>query len=196
MFVWSSPLLPVSSLVCFLCFSGMARRKVEVHSFCWYHTSLLCFLSVCLIVWDGRRSLGRQGMDCTLSVSLLTPRCGLSSWEHRGLGFICFGLNCVDFEGDRGSSQEVHKHKGNLNQKTTEHKTGAYCPKRCQFPGRQLQQTGEGGFGDRRSWWEWLVSITDVFTIGDSHMSGPHHVSGELELTKEHVVITCVWAKS
>ena len=91
-------------------------------------------------------------MDCTLSFSLLTPHCGLSSWEHRGLGFICFGLECVEFEGEGGSSQEVHKHEGNLNQKTTVHKTGAHCPERCQFAGRQLWQTGECGFGDHGSW--------------------------------------------
>ena len=39
---------------------------------------------------------------------------------------------------------------------------------------------------------EWLVSVTDVFTIGGSHVSGPHHVSGELELTKEHILAACV----
>lgn len=153
MFVWSSPLLPVSSLVCFLCFSSTARRKVEVHSFCWHHASLPCFLSVCSVVWGGRWSLGRQGIDRTLSVSLLTPCCGLSSWEHRGLSFICFGSECVEFEGEGGSSQEVHKRKGELNQKTTVHKTSACCPKRYQFAGRQLWQTGEDGFADRRSWW-------------------------------------------
>lgn len=136
--------------MCFLCFSGTARRKAEVHSFCWHHASVLCFLSVCSVVWGGRWSLGRQGMDRTLSVSLLTPRCGLSSWE---LDFICFGLECVKFEGEGGSSQEVHKHEGNLNQKTSVPKTGAHCPKRCQFAGRQPRQTGEGGFGDCRSWW-------------------------------------------
>lgn len=66
-------------------------------------------------------------------------RCGLSSWEHRGLGFVCFGLEHVKFEGEGGSSQEVHKHKGNLNQKTTVHKTSTRCPERCQFAGKQLQ---------------------------------------------------------
>ena len=39
---------------------------------------------------------------------------------------------------------------------------------------------------------EWLFSVTDVFTIGDSRMSGSHHVSGELELAKEYVVTDCV----
>lgn len=39
---------------------------------------------------------------------------------------------------------------------------------------------------------EWLISVTDVFTTGDSHVSGPHHVSGELELTKGHVLTACV----
>lgn len=39
---------------------------------------------------------------------------------------------------------------------------------------------------------EWLVSDADVFTIGENHMSGPHHVSGELELAKEHVLTACV----
>lgn len=28
---------------------------------------------------------------------------------------------------------------------------------------------------------EWLVSVTDTFTIGDGSRSGPHHISGELE---------------
>lgn len=44
----------------------------------------------------------RQGMDCTLSIRLLTPHWSLSSWEHRGLGFASFGLGHVEFEGEGG----------------------------------------------------------------------------------------------
>ena len=60
-----------------------------------------------------------------LSVSLHTPHCGLSVWEHRVFGFVWFGLKTVEVEGEGGTSQEVHKHKGNLNQKATIDKTGA-----------------------------------------------------------------------
>lgn len=68
-------------------------------------------------------------MDCTLSVRLLTPHCSLPSWEHRGLGFVSFGLERVEFEGEGGSSQDVHRHEGNLNQKTTVDERAAHCLK-------------------------------------------------------------------
>lgn len=59
----------------------------------------------------------------------------------------------------------------------------------CGKQERMVSLTAEAGE-------EWLVSVTDVFTTGDSHMSGPHHVSGELELTKERALTAGVWAKS
>lgn len=37
----------------------------------------------------------QQGMEHTLSVSLLTLCCALLSWEHRRLDLVCFGLEYV-----------------------------------------------------------------------------------------------------
>lgn len=71
----------------------------------------------------------RQGMDSILSVRLHTPHCSLSFWEHRGLGFVSFGLECVEFEGEGGSSQGVHRHEEILNQNTIVCETAAHCHK-------------------------------------------------------------------
>lgn len=77
-----SPPISLVFTVVFLYFSGTARRKVEVHSFCWHHTPLPFFLSVSSVFWNESWS----------SVCLLTPCCGSSSWEHRVFGFVWFGL--------------------------------------------------------------------------------------------------------
>lgn len=70
----------------------------------------------------------------------------------QGAWFYCFGLECVEFEGEGGSMQEVHTDEGNQNQKATMHKRGARCPEGCQFARRQPRQIGEGGLGVSRIW--------------------------------------------
>lgn len=72
-------------------------------------------------------------MGCTLSARLSTPQCNLSSWEHRGLGVVSSVLEHAEFKGEGGGSQGVHRQEGNLNQKTTVHKTTAHCLKSGQF---------------------------------------------------------------
>lgn len=109
--------------VCFLYFRDTARRKVEVLSFCWHHTPLYYFFSLFShLRWELEL---RQGTDQALSLSACTHHTGLSVREHRVFGFVWFGLKTVEVEGEGGTSQEVHKHEGNLNQKATVDKTGA-----------------------------------------------------------------------
>lgn len=145
-------LLPVSAVVFFLCFSGGPRRKVEVHSFCWHHTSVPWFF--CLfshLRW--KMELRQVGHGLHLPGQ---PACALL-WliilGTQGAWFYCFGLECVEFEGEGDSMQEVHTDEGNRNQKATMHKMGAHCPEGCQFAGRQPWQIGEGGLGVSRIWW-------------------------------------------
>lgn len=93
----------------------------------------------------------------------------------QGLGFICFGLEYVEFEGEGGSSKEVHKHEGK--QKTTVLIALRDAGLQVGSHGRQERVV----LVTKKAGEVWFVSVSDVFTIGDNNMSGPHHVSGELE---------------
>lgn len=87
-FNFSDVCLVLTPPPCFF-FAGLSLFQWHSYENGW---GALIFLAPCFspisclfshLRWE--MELGRQGMDCTLSVRLLTPRCGLSSWEHRGL---------------------------------------------------------------------------------------------------------------
>lgn len=118
-FVWlSSLLLFLLYIACHLYQGGRLRFSHFAGTMLLFNIS---FLSS--VIWDGSWSLSRGPTKPSLSAC--THHTGLSVWEHRGFGFVWFGLKTVEVEGEGGTSQELHKHEGNLNQKATVDKTGA-----------------------------------------------------------------------
>lgn len=85
--------------LCFFCIHPLFQQLGRRLGFTNFAGSI--FLNDKSLLSCRRREL-IQGMDCTLSVRLLTPHWSLSSWEHRGLGFASFGLGHVQFEGEGG----------------------------------------------------------------------------------------------